>query len=289
MKTVIYLDVLLLVNFLIAWLLLAAAGALTGQGAPFGRMLAASGMAAASSLVILVPELNGPVSMLYRLASCAAIAAAAYGWKPLRRWLAAAFWFAALNLLLAGVCMLWIGQGGGGLVQTANLAVYLNLPPWLLLLLCGGCCAAVELALRLLGNVKAPVETVGLEFNLCGACVRVRAALDTGCHLKDPISCQPVLLVSYPDAQARLPAELQAYLGGWFEGSRTLTPPEGERLRMIPCSTATGKTVLPGFAVGGIGLIRPDGAFELGRPVVAFACQSFGEGRYEAVYGSEFL
>mgnify|MGYP004645016425 CR=1 FL=1 len=35
MKTVIYLDVLLLVNFLVAYLLLQATGVLTGQHAPF--------------------------------------------------------------------------------------------------------------------------------------------------------------------------------------------------------------------------------------------------------------
>ena len=39
-KTVVYLDVLLLTNFLTAYLLLLAAGALSGQRAPFARMLA---------------------------------------------------------------------------------------------------------------------------------------------------------------------------------------------------------------------------------------------------------
>ena len=38
-KTVVYLDVLLLTNFLTAYLLLLAAGALSGQRAPFARML----------------------------------------------------------------------------------------------------------------------------------------------------------------------------------------------------------------------------------------------------------
>lgn len=45
-KTVVYLDVLLLTNFLTAYLLLLAAGALSGQRAPFARMLAGSALAA---------------------------------------------------------------------------------------------------------------------------------------------------------------------------------------------------------------------------------------------------
>ena len=41
MKTVIYLDVLLLTNFLIAYALLGAAGRLAGRRAGFGRMVGA--------------------------------------------------------------------------------------------------------------------------------------------------------------------------------------------------------------------------------------------------------
>ena len=50
MKTVIYLDVLLLVNFLIAWFLLLAAGAVSGQRAGAARMAAASALHSASLL-----------------------------------------------------------------------------------------------------------------------------------------------------------------------------------------------------------------------------------------------
>ena len=54
-KTVVYLDVLLLTNFLLAYFLLLAAGALSGQRAGFGRMLAGSGVAALSALVLFAP------------------------------------------------------------------------------------------------------------------------------------------------------------------------------------------------------------------------------------------
>lgn len=55
-KTVVYLDVLLLTNFLTAYLLLLAAGALSGQRAPFARMLAGSALAALSALILFAPE-----------------------------------------------------------------------------------------------------------------------------------------------------------------------------------------------------------------------------------------
>ena len=56
MKTVIYLDVLLLVNFLAAYFLLLAAGLFSGQRAGFGRMVLGSGAAALSALILFAPE-----------------------------------------------------------------------------------------------------------------------------------------------------------------------------------------------------------------------------------------
>ena len=181
-KTVIYLDVLLLVNFLVAYLLLQAAGVLTGQRAAFARMLTGSVCAAVSALILFAPEL--------------AIAALTFGWRDKLRLLAAACWYAALNILLAGLVVLIIFQTGTTLLQTGNLAVYLRVSPLLLLGLSGLCCGAVEVGLRFFRRRPSKQETVGLEFELCGTCIHLRAMLDTGCHLTDPITCMPVLVVS---------------------------------------------------------------------------------------------
>lgn len=134
-----------------------------------------------------------------------------------------------------------------------------------------------------------PTESIGVELELYGTKVCLRAALDTGCHLKDPITCLPVLLVSYPDAETRLPMPVRAFLDDWFGGSTPTDPPEGLALRLIPCTTAEQSTLLPGFATGRIGLISPRGIQLLDRTAVAFSRQSFGSEKYEALYGPDFL
>ena len=108
MKTVIYLDVLLLVNFLVAYLLLQAAGVLTSQHAPFVRMLLGSACAAASALILFAPELAYPAQLAYKLATALAITALTFGWRDPLRLAAAACWYAALNILLAGLVFLVI-------------------------------------------------------------------------------------------------------------------------------------------------------------------------------------
>lgn len=289
MKTVIYLDVLLLVNFLIAYLLLMAVGLLTAQRAGFARMVAASALAALSALILFVPPLPYPAQVSYKVVTAAGICMAAFGVRRLVRYLASVCWYAALNLLLAGLAMLAIFQTGSPLLQTANLTLYLRISPLLLVGLCGGCCLFIGVVLRVMTPVPQTPTTIGLELVLGGAQVRLRAMLDTGCHLKDPVTCLPVLLVSYPDAKARLPEEVCQFLDAWFAGARQLPPPEGTRLRLIPCTTAAQNTLLPGFAVEGMGLISPSGILGLGRTAVAFAPQSFGNQAYEALYGNDFL
>lgn len=285
----VYLDVLLLTNFLIAYFLLLAAGALSGQRAGFAHMVAGSGLAALSSLILFAPEQPYPVQVAYKIATALAVTAAAFGRQNLRRLLTAACWYAAMNIVLAGAVLCCILHTGTRMADTANLTVYLHISPLLLLGLSGVCCAAVELSLRLFARRETPTKTAGLEFELGGCTIRLRAALDTGCRLRDPMTCLPVLVVSYPDAKARLPAAVTAYLDEWFAGCTQADPPPDTRLRLIPCGTAAEKTLLPGFAVQGIGLITEKGVLGLGRSAVAFAPRSFGSADYEALYGSDFL
>ena len=183
----VYLDVLLLTNFLTAYLLLLAAGALSGQRAPFARMLAGSALAALSALILFAPEQPYPVQVAYKAATALGITAAAFGWRSRRRLVTAACWYAALNIALAGAVLLVILRTGTRVADTANLTVYLRVSPLLLLALSGACCAAVELGLRLFTRREAPTKTAGLELELCGQPVRLRAALDLSLiHISEP-------------------------------------------------------------------------------------------------------
>ena len=265
-KTVVYLDVLLLTNFLTAYLLLLAAGALSGQRAPFARMLAGSALAALSALILFAPEQPYPVQVAYKATTALGITAAAFGWRSRRRLVTAACWYAALNIALAGAVLLVILRTGTRVADTANLTVYLRVSPLLLLALSGACCAAVELCLRIFTRREAPTKTAGLELELCGQPVRLRA-----------------------DAKARLPDAVNTFLDQWFAGATRADPPPGTRLRLVPCGTAAEKSLLPGFAVQGIGLITENGVLGLGRSAVVFAPRSFGSTAYEALYGNDFM
>ena len=77
MKTVIYLDELLLTNFLAAAMLLLCTGLLCARQCSGLRLLAGSAAAAAFSLCILLPELPGAAAVLCKALTCGAVVAAA--------------------------------------------------------------------------------------------------------------------------------------------------------------------------------------------------------------------
>ena len=139
MKIIIYLDILLLVNFLTGYLLLCAAGHLAGSETSGLRLLAGGLAAAAASLLILFPPLPVPLQLMSKALVGAFVVRTAFSWRGWRMFGRQTAWFLLLNLIAAGSCLLLSLRCGIPGLQVNNLTVYLNLPPMLLL----GCILAV--------------------------------------------------------------------------------------------------------------------------------------------------
>jgi len=77
-RTVIYLDVLLLVNFVVGAAFLLAAGLLCGACCSPLRLVGGAGAAAVSSLALLAPTAPWPLALTYKGMSAALCVAAAY-------------------------------------------------------------------------------------------------------------------------------------------------------------------------------------------------------------------
>ena len=145
MKTVVFVDELLLVNFAAAAALLLGAGLLCGRSCTGLRLCAGSAAAAVSTLALLAPPWCAPLAVLYKIASCCCVVAVCYGVPGARSFARLCGWYAALNGVLCGVVVL---PG----VQANNLSVLLPVRPGQLLL----CCAGVYALLRGLLAVFAP-------------------------------------------------------------------------------------------------------------------------------------
>ena len=232
-KTVIYLDVLLLTNFALTLLFLLAAGLLAGVECRAGRLLLGGVAGAASSLALLAPEAPEAAALLYKVSTAALTVAAAYGWPGVRCFARLVGWFCAENLLLAGALLL---PGA----QTNNGCIYLPLSPGALLAGAGGVVLAVQGVLRFLGRGGGQVFPARLT--VADTALDVRAFCDTGFSVQEPLSGRAVVLVRL-DA-VPLPAGVRAYLDACLAGVGAEPRPEWG-VRFVPCQTVAGHCLLP--------------------------------------------
>ena len=235
MKTVIYLDELLLVNFVLGAALLLCAGLLSARECSGVRLLAGSAAAALASLGLLLPELPGPVAFLYKSVTCCGAVAAAYGLPGVRSFARLCGWYVLLNLLVCGAAAL---PGAG----SANLCLYLPLSPGRLLAACGAVYAALRGVLLCFGWAQRSSFAATLELD--GCTVPVQAFCDTGFAVQEPLSGRAVVLVYYPAVRSALPDALRRFLDANFAGSSPLPPP-GLGMRLVPCALITGHCLLP--------------------------------------------
>lgn len=234
-KTVIYLDVLLLTNFALTLLFLLAAGLLAGVECRAGRLLLGGAAGAASSLALLAPEAPDAAALLYKVSTAALTVSAAYGWPGVRCFARLVGWFCAGNLLLAGALLL---PGA----QTNNGCIYLPLSPGALLAGAGGVVLAVQGVLRFLGRGGGQVFPARLT--VADTALDVRAFCDTGFSVQEPLSGRAVVLVRFGAVQGRLPPALGTYLEQHFAGAAPLPVP-ALGVRLVPCTTVAGHCILP--------------------------------------------
>ena len=258
MKAVLYLDELLLTNFVLGALLLLGAGLLAGRSCTAGRLLAGSAAAAVVSLGLLLPRLPPGLALLYKGVTGAVTVAAAYGGAGGRSLARLWGWYTLLNLLLGGAVLL---PGA----QSANLCLYLPLSPGRLCLCCGAVYGVLRGLVYCFGRVQG--RSFGAVLQLPGGAVPVQAFCDTGFAVQDPLTGRGVVLVYYPAVRHALPGALRQYLDRHFAGDAA-PPPPGLGVRLVPCTTIAGACLLPTVS----GMALQAGARRAAGFAAAFCC-----------------
>lgn len=200
--TVVYIDLLFLLNFTANYLLLLAAGRMSGAvlRRPFLALGAALGALYAAA--VFLPGLSWLSALPCKLASGVLMAVAAYGGgRGLTR---STVMFFGASAMLAGL-VLAAELLGGGALTLENGVLYSRFDLRLLLVLCVLCYFILSLFFRRVAR-HGGGELVRLDIRLFGRALRLTALHDSGNTLTDPATNRPVLVADYEALRPYLPA-----------------------------------------------------------------------------------
>lgn len=244
MEIEVYADLYFLVNASMDLLCLMITAALLHRGLQRWRALLASAIGGGYALAALLLGLGGVLGLACDLLAVTGICTVALYERGMRPWrlLQCAAADALVSMLLGGIMTVlftWLNR--------LNLPLEAlrgdGLSAWIFALF-----AAVSGILTLKGGRffgrANRTESATLEVTLLGKRLLLRAMVDSGNLLRDPVSGRGVIVVERTRLEGLLPREL-------LEGNEWMKHPDlASRVRLIPTQTATGEGMLLG--------IRPD-------------------------------
>lgn len=195
----IYLDILLIGNFLLTELCLKLLSVITKQRIRRGRMISAGTVSALSSLIIIISPQNvceRILLMLAKLAISVLITAIAVGLRDRLHLLRCSIIYTVSDIMLCGVCAALWELTGARVFVVKNCTVYLDIPIWLVIVC--SCTAYIILTVydKLLTYSFAVHKTYKAVYSLGEYSCTLPAVCDSGNLLRDPFSGEPVVVFS---------------------------------------------------------------------------------------------
>lgn len=253
---VIYLDLVMLLNFLVDFFLLLGTNRLSGFPSQPWKCTGAALLGALYSGACLLPGMGFLGNILWRSICLGLMGTVAFGWNP-----------AALKR--TGIFLLLTMAMGG-------VSLRLGRGDFLSVVLCAGICLLLS-AVSFGGKIGGR-EYVPLEISLEDKTANLIALKDTGNTLRDPVTGEPVLVIG-KDIASRLTGLTEEQLRNPME---TLAARPLSGLRLIPYhSIGNGGSFLLAkrFSEVTIGGVRKSA-------LVAFASEGLGNGEfYQALTG----
>ena len=280
---VIYLDILIVLNWLIDYLLLSLTSRILRLPAKTWRLMLGSavGGVAACQILLPVPTL---FAWLIRLFSAALIVRIAFAWHGWKRYGQRIFSFFCISALLSGMVMvLWYATGSDAVI-TKGGTVYCDISPLWLTVFALVSYGVIRLYERFRRS-RAP-EVLEYTVTVCegDSVCECRALYDTGLRLREPFSGQPVIVINRAALTAVLPLPLSEALRTVGAVTTVYASP---RLRMIPYRTVSGNGLLPAFVPSSVTLRRVDGIAKDITGVYVALADDLQRGEYTALIGSD--
>lgn len=229
--TVIYIDVLFLLNFVVDYILLLAAARITGEFFSRLRLAAGAAVGAAYAAVLFLPGFAWGTNILCKIGVSVLMVLAAFGVR--RRLLRILLVFYGVSAALGGLILALQFLEAGGLTIERGV-LYTGFDVRLLLVTAILCYVGLRLAFERAarhGGKHGNLCTAQIE--ICRKNLKLTVLLDTGNTLTDPADNRPVMVAEGRVMAPLLPAQVDpADPVGSLE--RMVSEKERNRFRLLP-------------------------------------------------------
>ncbi len=275
MKTVIYADILVVLNIMVNYLLLRAVSALLGAQRNPIRLLLSSLIGGAFSLVIFIENIPFLLNLFLKIFVMSAMVILAFNIRKISDFLKNSAAFFLCNFAFAGIMLAVNIFLSPNAVLYKNGAVYFDIDILTLIVASVGCYAVLSLISRftrdrMVRNLLYDISVTYGERTVSG-----KALLDTGNALKDAFSGNPVIV-----------AEM-SFVEKLIGNNSDVTAMKN--FRLIPYSTINSGGALPAFLADGITVVFEGKTVALKNVYVALTEKKIISSDYSVLLGSAFL
>ena len=289
MQTVIYADVLVVLNLIITYLLLLCSALVLHLSPSALRLFFGSLLGGLSSLVILLPDLGWFVSLVLKAGICFLITAVSFRSASVGAFFRHAAVFLLCSIGFAGVTFALICLFSPSGIAMNNGTLYVDLDFLSLVLTAFGSFLAVSLTNRFFHRKKIEEELVSLTIEVEGKRFTCLALYDSGNRLSDPAFGSPVSVVAFNAIQSFLPYELHPFFSGNIFDVYDLNPHWSGRIRFLPAETASGESLLPCFRADRAYVKTQQAVYVTERALIGVTTKGFQHTDYSALVGPDMF
>lgn len=279
----IYVDVLIIVNFYVNYILLITQAAILKHNYKKLRFVFAALAGSAYGLVIFLPEFSAILEFAIHIAAGTVITFIAFGFKSIKCFIKNALTFIGISIVFAGLMYLFFTLIKPYGMYYKNGTVYFDISLGVLAVSTLVCFAVVSIVSKIIEK-RSPTNMIYKIFiNYHGNIVEGRGLADSGNNLKEPFSDLPVFLADSETVKSIMPK----YIADYVNNSQADT--YSEKIRFITCSTISGTELLPAFKVKNIELSSFKNKFNIKEAYIAVTKNKILNNEFEFIFSSVIL
>ena len=261
----IYIDVLIILNTYLTWLLLSLTAALTHTALKTSRCALASFIGGISSLIILIPthvKLIGFIVFVLKVISCAAIVAAAFYRQSAKKLALLTVSFFAVSMLISAALELLQTSVGTSTFCLQSGFIYLDISPLNLVISTAVIYFAVCVFSKLFSKKLGVLNSYRIDFQIGCKAFSLDAVADTGNTARDLFSGLPVIICTGVDIK------------------------DGKKLRAVPYKTISGEGILYAFSPDNLSITDEKGS---SKEISALVAGINSNGEQKAIFNPKIL